>query len=391
MYRKLFLTSVVMMGFSVSAARAVEFPDDGYMQQNKTYDNAATYDNMGVYEGSVTALAEYEDVLYQITAGSYLPAGSEGGAVCPEGSFCPGLTDALYSDSEAQGLNSCASVGDGTFVSSEKGATSDTDCYKNCTVADTNFAHATSVSGLDYYGTGFDTCGVSACENGWHLKTLDLSDVIGTTPGITHAYADNEGIFVDSSTLGSAHYGITGDNVFAVDYGDVGMITGRGRCSSVSGTGIWNGAQSSDQITFQSSLINETGNNAAPYCYCQLNSYKSAGGTRKNIAAPWMFAHMYESGAECASSCAGQCARFMQGGFQDMLNFRAATFNSVAGGLGSCEANVISITWTDATPESVAANNAGTCEYSGDIRTPVTPVKKPGKRFKGWKFVKIEN
>ena len=54
----------------------------------------------------------------------------------------------------------------------------------------------------------------------------------------------------------------------------------------------------------------------------------------------------------------------------------------------TCEANTINITWSDADQADIDANNAGACEYDGDIRTPVKAIKKPGKTFKGWKFQK---
>ena len=54
---------------------------------------------------------------------------------------------------------------------------------------------------------------------------------------------------------------------------------------------------------------------------------------------------------------------------------------------GACNANVISITWADASAEDIAANEAGTVTYGGDIRTPRKAVHKPGKIFTGWTFV----
>ena len=55
---------------------------------------------------------------------------------------------------------------------------------------------------------------------------------------------------------------------------------------------------------------------------------------------------------------------------------------------GICEANEITINWTDATADDIAANNAGMCTYDGEIRTPVRAATKPGKTFVGWKFNK---
>ena len=60
-------------------------------------------------------------------------------------------------------------------------------------------------------------------------------------------------------------------------------------------------------------------------------------------------------------------------------------YSSVAGA-SSCTPNVINITWEDATPESVAANNAGSCTYGGTINTPADAPSKRGYVFTGWSF-----
>ena len=49
--------------------------------------------------------------------------------------------------------------------------------------------------------------------------------------------------------------------------------------------------------------------------------------------------------------------------------------------------NTININWSDADSVDIAANNAGTAIYDGDIRTPVKARNIPGKRFAGWRFV----
>ena len=56
-----------------------------------------------------------------------------------------------------------------------------------------------------------------------------------------------------------------------------------------------------------------------------------------------------------------------------------------------CTGNVITINWNGATAAAIAANNAGTAIYGGDIRTPQSydPSQVPaGKHFVGWKFRK---
>ncbi len=63
-----------------------------------------------------------------------------------------------------------------------------------------------------------------------------------------------------------------------------------------------------------------------------------------------------------------------------------ATGYSSTAGSSSCTANTISITWADASAEDIAANDAGSVTYGGDIRTPRKAVHKPGKIFTGWTF-----
>ena len=106
-------------------------------------------------------------------------------------------------------------------------------------------------------------------------------------------------------------------------------------------------------------------------------------------AAPWVFTSDNGSAHDCASICASLCAIDLRYDVAGSRAFRAAVFGSLgASAAGTCEANEIRITWTDAAPEDVDANNAGMCTYGGEIRTPVKAATIPGKTFMGWKFVK---
>ncbi len=169
---KKLLTSIVMISGITGAVSAETFPDDGYMLADAVYDNAAIYANMGVYEGTAYALAEYEDALV-VPAGKYLPRGSDTPQTCPADSFCPGIPEAAPSDTSDQGINSCSLVADGVYPNSATGATNNTGCFKQCTVADV--LHSTSVSGIDYYdGDEADvvvTCAATECANGYTLNT----------------------------------------------------------------------------------------------------------------------------------------------------------------------------------------------------------------------------
>ena len=57
-----------------------------------------------------------------------------------------------------------------------------------------------------------------------------------------------------------------------------------------------------------------------------------------------------------------------------------------ASSASDCVPNVITINWSGADAEDITANNAGTCTYDGDIRTPVKAIHIPGKTFVGWIF-----
>ena len=447
---KIFLTSVVAIGIA-SNAFAETFPSDGSMQENTTYENAATYKNMGVYEGAVTANAEYEDILYQIAAGTYLPAGSETSAECTAGNYCSGLTDAKYNESANQGLSACPSA----YPNSAAGASKDTQCYTACTVANANIAHATAVDGNDYFGSGTDTCGATACDNGYHvLSGIRLIEQTPLIPVDYHEYGDgfafvnasgessgysceNNGCSSDDTVLENS--GITENNTWASHF-DYGTVYGRASCqpsmdegfmyimmnlegvmggemtledfesglSAISGTAkakfasnliteLKAGTKSESDLTPALWAVfgtetdaNYSTTDTGQYCYCQMTGFTPTDGTKQSVAgAAWGFRSVTGSAGDCAGDCAAGCADNLRGVGARNDGFRAAVFGSLgASSAGTCEANEISITWTNADPADVSANNAGVCTYDGDIRTPVKAETKPGKTFKGWRFDK---
>ena len=446
MKNKLFLTSLVAMTVAcpLSSVHAESFPSDSLMQENKTYESAATYSNMGAYDGDVTAVAEYADTLYQIAAGTYLPAASEGiTASCPANSYCAGQTDVKYNETIDQGLTSCPSG----YPNSSTGASAQTQCYTACTVSAANIAHATAVSGNDYYGTGADTCVATACENGYHV--LNEIGIVDTTPLIPVDYTesaddfefiDARGIAGNANFSGAGHAGLTENNTLAAHF-DYGTVYGHASCQPTDSTGLmeaFNGMQAVmdgsvtaeeyesqmtdiigaakaaymadlatgmmdgsktqyDSLEAESILFAQEFDSdydtasTGQYCWCQMTGYKPTDGEQSSVAAaPWVFNYDYGSADECASACAYRCGLSLRSGIDFARVFRSALFGS-RGALAAstCEANEISITWTDATPDDIAANNAGMCTYGGDIRTPVKAATIPGKTFKGWKFSKV--
>ncbi len=424
-----------------------DFPSNGYMLENKTYANAATHSNMGVYDGAVTATAEYEDILYQISAGTYLPAGATVAEQCPANSYCPGVTNATYNETAAQGASSCPSG----YPNSAAGASSNTQCYTACTVDTANIAHASLVSGNDYYGDGTDTCYANDCEDGYHIE--GSVEIIEQTPLIDvdykedasdmtqWAYINNsgsaDGPLSDLLTAGNT----TESNTWVVGF-DYGVVYGRASCqatahdsalnsyfydygrlsvmseSQIRSEGTYYGQHKANYVAdtrdFHRALYVLFGLNKGAsystsseqgYCYCQLTGFipmsrvESYEGETPPVptpvvSAPWVFSKItsnYTSGGysnTCGADCAYNCAL-------DMLSnedLRGAVLGALdVAGSTTCEGNEISIDWWNATDEDIAANNAGMCTYGGDIRTPAKAVHKPGKRFKGWKFGWPEN
>ncbi len=455
MKKRLFLTSLVAVGCvcPIFAARAEvagdAFPSNGYMLENKTYVNAATQQNMGVYDGTVTATAEYDDILYQIGAGTYLPAGATVAEQCPANSYCPGVTDATYNETAAQGATSCPSG----YPNSAAGASSDTQCYTACTVG--MVEHATAVDGNDYYGTGTDTCAATACEGGYHvdgsigvIEQTPLIDVDYTVAGNDWGYISADG----DNTSNTNMFGLTENNTWASAF-DYGVVYGRASCQATlhdpgieyifaNLDGLMGATMSPDQVRSdltpivgaakanymadvvagmadgtkgeeaffeavfvvfglpKDALFSTT--DTGQYCYCQMTGFQSGSsgvapasldegsdtsGIVSIASAPWVFLNDLGSADDCAYGCAAYCASSLLYDGTAHRVFRGAVFGSLgAAASGTCEANEIRITWTDAAEADVTANNAGVCTYGGDIRTPVRAATKPGKTFVGWKF-----
>ncbi len=220
MTHKIFLTSVIAVSFVASVmaepTRVDTFPNaqnNEFMQENTVYTNAAIADNMdGAYEhgATVRAVAQYEDILYNIAAGNYLPAGSEetNGVQCTAGNFCTGLTDATYDSESDQGLTSCSTLGDGSYTLSPAGATNGNMCYKTCSASCTNPtapAHSTNVTyghetsnGTWNYGSQCNavapTCSINFdCVNGYH-KRPDITTAQGVALAKQMAQAQGQDI-----------------------------------------------------------------------------------------------------------------------------------------------------------------------------------------------------
>ena len=343
-----------------------------------------TVEVLGVHENDSTAntIATWTLNKYTLVPGKRLSVTDTDVETvdCDSGSYCPGGEYTVETASEA--TKSCPA----DFPNSETGAGADTQCYTACTVD--MVAKATAVTGNDYYGSGVDTCEPTACMAGWHVKAgLDIGATIGEEAGTNSARIDNSGSFAEADfgggTKGQEYYGISDKNSFAVDYEGKGLLTGHGRCSTQTGD---NNNYTWTDPTIVNTLTDETGQNGAHYCYCQVDGFTPMGGDKVIVtSAPWVFDRNYASISACKSVCTANCARFLRSDGASDLAFRAAVMNSLPAlpvTPATCAANTINIKWDPANDGTVIENQ---CTYNDAITLPSDPVK-PGYTFTGWKL-----
>ena len=389
MKQKIFLTSCIAMGFVAPAfaepSHTDSFPSNGYMQEDYTYTEAATEANMGVYDGSVNAIAEYTEIPYSAEEGFYLTGVDDNNdaitAECTSGNFCPGVSSTTYENNAFvdTGLQSCSTATSGAYTLSDAGASSSGQCYRTCD-GHVSILHATGVTGNDY-SDGTNTCAPTGCENGYHPKAAvpNLTNIIGVSEWGTNTVYKPIGVRgTTSSASVLSTYGITQNGEFVTDYGAKGKIHGHAQCSTQSGT---NNNEKWTDPTITSTLPDSSGQ----YCYCQLDGYTTADGDTTALSTPWVFRNDSGSASGCAETCAANCANVLFDG-NSGLSFRAAMFGTIESSPAMCEANVININWSNADAEDVSANNAGTATYGSDVRTPVKAQTIKGKTFKGWRF-----
>ena len=397
MYKRLSLTGILVVAlshsaFAVPSNTSPSFPVDEYMLPDYTYQNQANYTNMGIYGGTVQAQAEYDPILYTVSAGKYLAAGGESVTNCTSGNFCPGLQNPVtYDANNPQGLEPCPNG----FGNSAIGASANTDCFRTCDINNvgtsiTAISHAATLTGNDYYGNGVDTCEPASCENGWHVRAhLNIATTIGNTAGTSAAYIDGSNNFTeDDANNGMAFYGLTNNdtNAFAVNFGNLGVIRGHAACSNTPGTAVIDGANSS--FSTEQSITDETGEPGAQFCWCHIDGYTRNDGTPESVSSVWVYRSDIDQETYCSNLCAGSCSGYLQEAWPAVLVFRSTILDSISQIAASCDANTITINWTGASASAISDNNAGSVTYGGDIRTPKSATPIPGKTFKGWKFIK---
>ena len=108
--KKLFLLLFVMMSTNALADGGLvisnDFPANDLMQENHVYKNSAVFGNMGVYDGTVNAVAMYDDLQVSCARGYYLPADAEECTICSADNYCPGGTY-TFNETIAQGITAC--------------------------------------------------------------------------------------------------------------------------------------------------------------------------------------------------------------------------------------------------------------------------------------------
>ena len=363
MNKKLILSSLAVLGLvsPAVAAQYAPFPSDTkLMQENMIYENAATQTNMGVYAGEVTAKAEYDPISHFLEPGSYLPMQSETTHPCPQNNYCPGGIKVEYSAIEPQGLTRCP--GDYTMTDGG-GAISAIECYKDCDSAMFQNAKELVSGGKDYYSSGMDTCQIASCDQGYHLSKGDTVEI-----------GDFKYEFFDSEILMSNG----GDGSWEVTYRPSNETTleiyGQSRLSEQSG-GL---AQVFTDVVEDSDAEN---------CFCNITGYRKNGenGFSRIMASKWVYLGSGYSNKECGEVCGDA----MGSTGDEYTVFKISLLDSITYVSDACMPNVININWDGASEDDVLANDAGSVEYGGHIRTPVKAQTIKGKTFKGWRFEKV--
>ena len=432
--KKYFLTTALMGTFIAPA-----FGADKII----TSANTCTVDVLGVSDNNATAntIATWDLIDYTLNPGQYLSVTetSVDKTTCPAGSYCVGGGYTV----ETAG-NSIAQCPTG-YPNSDAGAGADTQCYTACTVATANIAHATAVSGNDYFGTGVDTCGATACETGYHVdggglelvEKTPLVPISLTARGAGYRSVGADGTRNSDGTVDAIPAdSVTAPNTWAVAYSD-GVVYAKASCqpridpvleyADMNRPALLNGQMTleeflsgleplagpvktefvknafieyatgtiSEELLYKRSAAvfssffntNYSTDSTGQYCYCQIDGFTSAGGLKAIVTSvPWVFVSDYDSADSCASYCAESCARVLQDDDMDLLALRAAMFGALdlveSGGI--CAANTINIDWN---PDNGGEHTKNMCTYDGEITLPTPDPVKPGYTFTGWKLV----
>ena len=428
--KKYFLTTALMGTFIAPA-----FGADKII----TSANTCTVDVLGVSDNNAVAntIATWDLIDYTLDPGEYLKVTdtSVTETTCPAGSYCVG---GGYTVETAN--NSIAQCPTG-YPNSDAGAGAQNQCYTACTLASANIAHATAVSGNDYFGTGVDTCGATACETGYHVdggglelvEKTPLVPISLTAEGAGRRYVSADGTSGSVGTVDAIPVdSVTAPNTWAVAYSE-GVVYGKASCqpktdpaseyiennqSALIGgqmsledfltgleplagpvkteylknifIGYATGAISEEElykraigVFFMEPNANYATDSTGQYCYCQMDGFMPTGGTKEIVtSAPWVFKEDDSSADICASDCARYCTDGLKGD-SAMRAAAVGALEAVETG-GVCAANTINIDWN---PDNGGKHTINQCTYEGSVTLPTPDPVKPGYVFSGWKLM----
>lgn len=157
---------------------------------------------------------------------------------------------------------------------------------------------------------------------------IDLNTIIGAdTSAIAYAATNSLGV---NAWGNPQNYGIEGySSAFAVDYGsNKGVVTGRGACSSASGTSDYN----------YSTVLDSLPDTSGGHCWCKLDGYTSPSGAQQSLSSRWVYldnlGNNVISGStqtQCESACATNCGDHLRysSAYPVPFGLQIALFNAV--------------------------------------------------------------
>ena len=324
---------------------------------------------IGTTSGSTSLDAVWNIVNPTCSAGQYFDMTTATCVTCSANSYCPGGTYNV--ESQTNGLNSCPN----NYALSASGAGAQSDCYRTCTTADV--AHSETVSGGYYYGDN-NQCGATSCAAGWHLKSgLNLANELSNVNNVESLVGaiNSNGTYEEWSNLPQSESGLNQPNTWITKFDGVGSVYGMGRCSKTQGTKGLSSGETWANVTKFDTLTDETGQNGAQYCYCNITGYKPADGNLQSLSSLWFFYQDADNADDCGSACSILCA---DGILWPVI--RNEILNSVQPIQASCEANTINITWYN----EGSVHDENTCTYAESVTLPETDPQRTGYNFTGW-------